>query len=108
MYTSWWLEVSLVPRPSHPSVSRLVLQATNAGVRRPGNEARARSDMMYHQHFESVLSLEILPIHTPKMDMILLIIIAMCLFFWSGAAQKASSEVSVLINEECCSCLPHS
>ena len=34
---------SLVPRPSHSSVCRLqylcVLQVTNAGVRRPGNEA---------------------------------------------------------------------
>ena len=35
---------NLVPRPSHPSVCHLqypalVLQATNAGVRRPGNEA---------------------------------------------------------------------
>ena len=37
---------SLVPRPSHPSVCRLqytlVLQATNTGVRRPGNEASPR------------------------------------------------------------------
>ena len=35
---------SLVPMPSHPRVCRLqyalVLQATNAGVRRPGNKAR--------------------------------------------------------------------
>ena len=32
---------SLVPRTSHPSVCHaLVLQATNGGVRRPGNEAQ--------------------------------------------------------------------
>ena len=49
-------KVSLVPRPSHPSLvprpsrpsgcrlqyNALVLQATNTGVRRPGNEAGVR------------------------------------------------------------------
>ena len=33
--------ISLVPRPSHTSVCRL--QATNPGVRRPGNEASIAS-----------------------------------------------------------------
>jgi len=40
-HTKWhslWF-ASLVPRPSHHSICRLVLQATNPGVRRPGYEA---------------------------------------------------------------------
>ena len=48
---------SLVPRPSHPIVChlQLVLQATNAGVRRPGNEATQCVARFYPHHATGIV-----------------------------------------------------
>ena len=61
---------SLVPRPSLPSVCRLlVLQATNAGARRPGYEARLGEGRAYLNQFPGTIGF-MLPLKEMKVTLL--------------------------------------